>query len=138
MNLLAYLTLIFSMAFPVLAQAQAAAPKDPFTFPLRIYGLMLATAILGGFVSWYGKVRRKEIAPGSVFHLIGEITTSAFVGLVTFWLCEYLNLPQLITAPIVGVAGHMGAKAITMAERILQKRVADRTGVPADDQQPQS
>lgn len=138
MNLFAYVALCFAIVVPYVAHAQSAAPKDPFSYSLRIYGLMLATAILGGFVSWYGKVRRGEISPGSVFHLIGEITTSAFVGLVVFWICEYLNLPQLITAPIVGVSGHMGAKAITMAERILQKRVADRTGVPTDDQQPQS
>lgn len=138
MKYLAEIYLCLCLLAPIACQAQASVAKDAFSFPLRTYGLMLATAILGGFVSWYSKVQRGEVSPGSVFHLIGEITTSAFVGLVTFWVCEYMNLPQLVTAPIVGVAGHMGAKAITLAERILQKRVADKAGVSTNDQQPQS
>ena len=142
MNLLADIVLCITLLMPLAAQAQHVAAKDPFSYSLRIYGLMLATAILGGFVSWYGKVRRGEISPGSVFHLIGEITTSAFVGLVVFWACEYLNLPQLVTAPIVGVAGHLGAKAITWIERVAQSGIENKTGVKlegvAGDQQPQS
>jgi hypothetical protein len=129
MNPLIQVALCLYLCIPTLAQAQAASPKDPLSYPLRTYGLMLAVAILGGFVSWVAKVKTGEVSPGSVFHLIGEITTSAFVGLVTFWVCEYLNLPQIITAPIVGIAGHMGAKAITLIERAAQKKFADKAGL---------
>ncbi len=129
MNYLIQLALCVHLFFPVAALAQAVSPKDPLGYPLRTYGFMLAVAILGGFVSWFAKVRTGEISPASVFHLIGEISTSAFVGLVTFWICEYLNLPQLITAPIVGISGHMGAKAITLIERAAQKKFADKTGI---------
>lgn len=119
---------------PVAAFAQAASPKDPLSYPLKTYGFMLAMAIFGGFVSWYAKVRRQEIPAGSVFHLIGEITTSAFAGMLTFFACEYLNSPQLLTAALVGVSGHMGAKVITMIEDAAKRRAKQRLGLaPADD-----
>lgn len=119
---------------PVAAFAQTVAPKDPLSYPLKTYGFMLAMAIFGGFVSWYAKVRRQEIPAGSVFHLIGEITTSAFAGMLTFFACEYLNSPQLLTAALVGVSGHMGAKVITMLEDAAKKRAEERLGLaPHDD-----
>jgi len=110
------------LALPVGAWAQAVVPKDPLSYPLRVYGFMLAVAILGGFVSWYAKVRRNEIPAGSVFHLIGEVTTSAFAGMLTFFACEYANLPQILTAALVGVSGHMGAKLISLAEEAAKRR----------------
>lgn len=119
------LALYLSMG-PIAAWAQSE-PKDPLSYPLKTYGFMLIMAIFGGFVSWYAKVRRNEIPGSSLFHLIGEITTSAFAGLVTFFICEYAGLPQVITAPLVGIAGHMGAKVISWYEeratRTLSKKV---------------
>lgn len=55
-------------------------------------------------------------------HLVGEITTSAFAGLLVFWLCEYLNVPQILTAPLVGVSGRIGAKAIRLLEDTAKRR----------------
>lgn len=118
---------------PVAAFAQTVAPKDPLSYPLKTYGFMLAMAIFGGFVSWYAKVRRQEIPAGSVFHLIGEITTSAFAGMLTFFACEYLNSPQLLTAALVGVSGHMGAKVITMLEDAAKKRAEERFGLTSQN-----
>lgn len=111
------------LALPACALAQAISPKDPLSYPLRVYGFMLAVAILGGFVSWYAKVRRNEIPAGSVFHLIGEVTTSAFAGMLAFFACEYANFPQILTAAVVGVSGHMGAKIISMAENMAKRRL---------------
>lgn len=120
------------LLLPVSVWAQGMAPKDPLSYPLKTYGFMLAMAIFGGFVSWYAKVMRKEIPASSVFHLIGEITTSAFAGMLTFFACEYLNSPQLLTAAMVGVAGHMGAKVISMYENAAKARIAQRTGLAPD------
>lgn len=108
------------------AVAQTTAPKDPLSYPIKTYGLMLFVAVLGGVVSFYAKVRRGEVVAVSILHLIGEITTSAFAGLLTFWLCEYFNAPQLLTAPLVGIAGHMGAKAIGMLEDAAKRRLEQR------------
>jgi len=122
MKFLVELVLCIHLVAPLTVWAQALAAKDPMSYPLKTYGFMLFVAVLGGFVSFYAKVRRGEVAGLSLMHLVGEITTSAFAGLLVFWLCEYLNVPQILTAPLVGVSGHMGAKAISLLEDTAKRR----------------
>lgn len=118
--------------------ARAADPKDPFSYPLKQYGFILATALLGGVVSWYAKVRKGEAQPWNLTQLIGELATSAFAGLLAFWLCELSNAPQLLTASLVGIAGHMGTRAISAFEAFAQQRWGQVTQPPKDstEQQP--
>jgi len=114
-----------------------AADRDPLEIPLREYGAMLAIAVLGGLVSWYAKVRAGQVHVFNVFHLIGELATSAFAGLLAFWFSESMGTPQLITICLVGVAGHMGARAIGVFEDWAAKRWGVQTPThPADHQEP--
>lgn len=122
MKFIVQVVLCMHLVAPLTVWAQALAAKDPMSYPLKTYGFMLFVAVLGGFVSFYAKVRRGEVAGLSLMHLVGEITTSAFAGLLVFWLCEYLNVPQILTAPLVGVSGHMGAKAINLLEDTAKRR----------------
>ena len=103
-------------------QAHAAAAQDPLELPLKQYALVLAVALLGGIVSFYTKVRAGHVAAWNVFHLVGEMATSAFAGLLAFWICAYVDTPPLLMAAVVGIAGHMGARAISMFEHWAQKR----------------
>lgn len=96
--------------------------KDPLDYSLKTYGLILSVALLGGFASWYAKVRKGELPPWSVNHLIGELATSALAGLLCFWLCEWLNFQPLLTAAMAGIAGHMGTRAITLFEQWATKQ----------------
>ncbi len=96
--------------------------RDPLDYSLKTYGLILAVALLGGIAGWYGKVRRGELPGWSMFHLMGELTTSALAGLLCFWVCEWANFAPLLTAVCTGVAGHMGTRAITILEETLAKR----------------
>lgn len=122
MKFLVQLVLCMHLIAPLTSWAQTMAAKDPMNYPLKTYGFMLFVAVMGGFVSFYAKVRRNEIAGASLMHLIGEIATSAFAGLLVFWLCEWLDVPQILTAPLVGVAGHMGAKVITLLEEAAKRK----------------
>ena len=132
MRLVVQLLISIYMVLPLPAWAQEA-PKDPLSYPLKQYGLMLGTAILGGLVSWYAKVRKGELAVYNVMHLIGELSTSAFAGLLAFWGCEAMGLTPLVTASLVGIAGHMGTRAITWAEQLAARKfgqpiASDSTG----------
>lgn len=129
MKFIVQLVLCMHLIAPLTVWAQAIAAKDPMSYPLKTYGFMLFVAVLGGFVSFYAKVRRGEVAGLSLMHLIGEIATSAFAGLVVFWLCEYLNVPQILTAPLVGVSGHMGAKFITLLEDAAKAKAKEKLGL---------
>jgi hypothetical protein len=112
--------LAISMAvIPLIVKAQT---KDPLNYPLKQYGLMLATALLGGLVSWYTKLRKGEVKGWSVSQLVGELTTSAFAGLLAFWICEWANAPAALTPALVGIAGHMGTRAVATFEAFAEKR----------------
>lgn len=106
--------------------------KDPLNYPLKTYGLMLLMAIFGGFVSWYGKVVRKELPVASLFHLIGELATSAFAGMMMFFLCEWAGSPTLLTVALVSMAGHMGAKLLGWGEEKLKKFLEKKAEVLND------
>lgn len=128
MRHLVSLLLACYLLLPFAARAQEKI-RDPLSIPLKTYVFMLGIALLGGIASWYAKVRKGEIPGYSAFHLIGELATSALAGLMCFWICEWMGLSQLITAPLTGLAGHMGAKAITMFEQWAAER-AKKAGAP--------
>lgn len=111
---------MFSSA-PAMSQT-IVAPKDPLSYPLKQYGFMLGVALLGGVVSWYAKVRKGEAQAWNIMQLVGELATSAFAGLIAFWICEASGLSLSWTVPLVGIAGHMGTRAISTFENFAQKK----------------
>lgn len=114
--------LCFHLLSPLNAWAQEAA-KSPLSYSIREYGMVLMTALLGGLVSWYTRVRKGELKGFSLFVLVGELSTSALAGLLAFWLCEYAALQPLLTAAIVGIAGHAGARALTQLENWAERKM---------------
>jgi hypothetical protein len=110
---LAAVVLVAHLLVPLSAWAQS---KNPLDYSLKQYALFLGAALLGGFVSWYSKVRAGVIPALSINHLVGELCTSAFAGLLCFWICEWSGFPQLLTAALTGVMGHMGTRGISMLE----------------------
>ena len=105
-----------------MASYAADAVKDPLNYPLRQYGLVLAVALLGGLASWVAKVRGGTVQAWSLMSLVGELCVSALAGLLCFWLCEWRDFSPLLTASLVGIAGHMGTRALMGAEKVLEKR----------------
>lgn len=122
------------LLLPQLARADAAAMaiKDPLAYPLRQYGLILAISMAGGFVNWFSRVRSGQ-TPVSLMALIGELATSAFAGLLSFWVCAYMDVPLTLTAAIAGMVGHMGGRGIAWAEDKLQRRAERIFTAPKDD-----
>lgn len=112
---------LFAVAvFPSLARA---ADKHPLDIPLREYALVLLFSVLGGFVSWYTRLKRGHARAWSVITAIGETCTSVLSGLLTFFVCTLFDTPQLLTVSMVAVAGHMGARAISLFETAVEKRL---------------
>jgi len=113
--------LALCLVVPMAVWAQDKA-KSPLDYSVRQYGLFLGAALLGGFVSWYSKVRAGVLPALSINHLVGELCTSAFAGLLCFWICEWSGFPQLLTAALTGVMGHMGTRGIAVFEEWAAKR----------------
>lgn len=130
-NLRSALASLIGLLIPAAARADA---KDPLSYPLKQYGFVLGLALLGGLVSFYAKVRKGEAQALNVMQLVGELTTSAFAGLLCFWLCELAGAPALLGACLVGAAGHMGARAIATFEAFALQRWAQGTQIPKDEE----
>lgn len=130
MNSIITIILAIHMMAPINAWAQAArAAKDPMSYPLSQYGFILLVSLLGGVASWYGKVKKGELQSSNLNSLIGELTTSALAGLLSFYICEWLDVVPVLTAAIVGVAGHMGTRGISLLEDVAQRWIEKR-GAP--------
>ena len=124
------LILSLYLSMPVMAQQLATGEhKSPLNYSIREYGLILAIAMLGGFVRWYNAVRRGEAAAYDLRALVGELGTSAFAGVLTFWACEAMGWPPLVTAALAGMAGHAGIAGLLWAEKVLKRFFEHKYGV---------
>lgn len=83
---------------------------------------MVGVAVLGGLVSFYQKVRSGRTRPMNITELLGEIVTSAFAGLITYWICKFYGVNEYLMAAGVAISGHMGARAIFIAENWIEKK----------------
>ena len=96
--------------------------KDPTSYSLLTYLWVFGLAVLGGVVNFMRKLQSGHTRAFNIIEFIGEIVTSAFAGVITFWLCENAALSPLITAAFVGVSGHMGSRAIFAFEEFLKAK----------------
>lgn len=100
-----------------------AASKSPFHFALFTYLWVLVLSIWGGVVSYIQKVRTGQCSRFNITELIGDMFTSGFTGLMTFWLCQAAHLNELLSAVFIGVSGHMGARALLKFEQYMAQRI---------------
>lgn len=107
--------------------------KDPNNWSVITYALVAFWAVVGGLVSFYGKVRAGVARWLNLHELIGEMATSAFFGLSVGLACGWMNAPLTLTFAVVGVAGHMGSRGIFIAEKIMQKGIEKHLGVQGDE-----
>jgi len=96
--------------------------KDPTSYSILTYAWVFGLAILGGIVSFMRKLQAGHAKVFNIVEFIGEIVTSAFAGVIAFWLCENAGFSPLATASIVGVCGHMGSRTIFLFEGWLAKQ----------------
>ena len=81
-------------------------------------------SIAGGITSYIRKMKTGLIKRFSVMEFIGEIFVAFFVGLVTMLFCQWAEYPMLLTGGIVGLAAHMGSRALFVAEVIFSRKIA--------------
>jgi hypothetical protein len=113
--------------------AQAATERTPFSYDWITYLWVFAVAAGGGFVSFIRKVKEGTTRAFNFTELIGELVTSAFAGLLTFWMCRWANVDELLSAIFIAITGHMGSRAIFVAERVAEKWFSSRVGVIITD-----
>jgi len=88
--------------------------------------MVLGLSILGGTVRTLTNLKAGMEWKDVFRRWVIDITVSAFIGIVTFFLCEYAQLEPVLTAAFVGISAHMGTRAIVIVEEILYRKAANR------------
>jgi len=96
--------------------------KSPENYHWVTYAWVFGISALGGVVSFARKVRLGHARAWNFAEFLGEIGTSAFAGVLTFYLCEWSGFAPLATAAFVGVAGHMGSRALFQLEGFFETK----------------
>lgn len=100
--------------------AWASGERNPFDFSVFTYVWVMSLSALGGVVNFSRKMREGQVRAFNVTEFIGELVTSAFAGLLTFWMCKGAGIDDLYAAVLIGISGHMGSRAIFGLERWMQ------------------
>lgn len=112
---------VIPVVTPLVVFAQTSV-RDIASYSLKDWGLVLGMSLLGGLVNWWGQVRRGEVPITSISSLVGELCTSAFAGLLAFFICEWANFPMMLTAALTGICGHMGTRAVSLFEGWAERK----------------
>lgn len=102
--------------------------KDPLSYSLLTYAWVLALAMWGGVVNFIRRVREGSAHRFSFSELFGELATSGFIGIITFWMCEWSQINSLLSAALIGISGHMGSRSIFELEKFLKGRFPPMSG----------
>ena len=106
--------------------------KDPLSYEFLTYCWVIVLAAWGGLASYVRKLRQGYIR-FSLAELIGEICVSAFVGIITFFMCESSEFNQIFSAALIGITGHMGSRAIFIFEKIVEPLFTKISGKANDN-----
>lgn len=119
---------------PVLGTKETNMPeKSPETYTLITYLWVFGLSAAGGAVAFYRKMKRGDVRAFNIKEFVGECATSAFAGVITFYICEAADINQLTCAALVGLAGHMGGRAINKLEAFFEAKFPDGKTVAKEE-----
>ena len=107
------------------------------TYSIWTFLWVLGFSSLGGLVAYISRVSRGEVKVFRLIELIGELTVSAFVGLLTFFFCKKADLDAETTAMFIGITGHMGSRAMLFFENLVERAFLARTEKVLEDKDKQ-
>lgn len=117
------LGMLLSVTVALATAAGEGRDKSPFDFSWVTYLWVIVWAVAGGMVSFYRKMKEGHVRAFNFTEFIGELVTSGFAGLLTFWLCEAAEINKLLAAVFIGISGHMGSRVIFLLEKYTGERL---------------
>lgn len=100
--------------------------KDPFGYPITTYFWVIGLSAFAGMIRRLNSL--SHASPFSLARVLIDGLSSGFSGLLTFWLCEWSGISELLSAFLIGVSGLMGARAWREFVEIFRLRL----GLPAE------
>ena len=89
-------------------------PNSPENYSLITYVWVMGLSILGGIARVIFDLKKKVITSITLLNLVGEIFLSGFIGMMSFYICEYMEVPQPLGPAIIGVSAFMGTTTISL------------------------
>jgi hypothetical protein len=83
---------------------------------------VLGLSLLGGFASFLRKMKAGHARAWNFTELLGEMTAAALTGIITYNLCTWRDFPPQLTAAMVGIAAHMGSRALFRLEALVDTK----------------
>lgn len=62
------------------------------------------------------RVRKGDIETFSFKEWVGDVIISSFVGAVSYYLCRYYKLDDMLLITVVALSAHLGTKVIPILE----------------------
>ena len=97
--------------------------NDPTNYGLITYMWILILSAWGGTAHNIRKIREGDLKRFSITEWIGDMVVAGFIGVITFYLCEYAHFEPVLTAAVVGITSHQGTRGIILLERAILKRI---------------
>jgi hypothetical protein len=93
---------------------------------------IIGLSALGGFVSFWQKLKSGHARAWNFTELVGEIATSGLAGIITANLCDSIGAPASLKYALVGILAHMGSRALFKLEAVANAKF----GLPPDASSP--
>lgn len=97
--------------------------KDPNNYNFITYAWMLFIACWGGVVNYISRLKKGVVKTFSFAELMGELTISAFSGVITYWICQSYEVEPLMTAVWVAISGHAGGRTVFVLEDFFNSKL---------------
>jgi hypothetical protein len=98
---------------------------------LLTWAWIVGLSALGGFVSFWQKLKSGHARAWNFTELVGEIATSGLAGIITANLCDSIGAPASLKYALVGILAHMGSRALFKLEAVANAKFGLPPDVPA-------
>jgi len=107
-------------------------PSGGFDYDtLLSWALLIAISFWGGWASFVRKMRDGHPRAWNLTELVGELCVSGFTGIITAHLCDAAGASSPMKYALVGIAAHMGSRALFKFEALMNSKL----NLPADPPQ---
>ena len=105
------------------------AVKDPLTFHWLTYAWVVILSAWGGTVKFLNNLRgTSRTKREAISEFVIGLITNTFVGVLTFYVCQAMEMDMLWSAVAISVNGYMGVKAIELFHESLQAKFPEIFG----------
>lgn len=102
--------------------------KDPTTWSLATWALIIGMSAIGGLSRFLGVIRDRGVHSVSIFSFIADLFASGLVGVAAFMTLISFDYPVALCAAGSGMAGHMATRIL-----FITFGLADKLGLAIED-----